>query len=104
MNALKPTTLLRTSRLASARISAAPRRISAVARRRYASDPTPSHTPSAPPNPNNKPPSRVGAYYKTFSYPLLKAFLSALFTYQLAYYLWLKLEFIEEKYDKQNEI
>jgi hypothetical protein len=43
-------------------------------------------------------------YYKSFSYPILKTFLIALFTYQIAYYAWLKLEIIEEKHGKLVEI
>lgn len=35
---------------------------------------------------------------------MLKCFLGALFTYQLAYYGWMKLEAIEEKHDKKIEI
>lgn len=45
-----------------------------------------------------------GTYYKSFSYPILKAFLIALLTYQLTYYAWLKLETIEEKDTKSTEI
>ncbi|OAL06747.1 hypothetical protein IQ06DRAFT_237078 [Phaeosphaeriaceae sp. SRC1lsM3a] len=96
------------------RLSTTSRRAGQVSRRqRYATEPqtppqpTPPHTPSSPPNPNTpptKPPSRVGAYYKSFSYPVLKTFLIALFTYQLAYYAWLKLEVIEEKHDKSTEV
>ncbi|KAF1949617.1 hypothetical protein CC80DRAFT_497365 [Byssothecium circinans] len=80
-------------------------------RRRYAtnreSEPPAPHPPSSPPNPNSHPPkepSRVGAFYRTFSYPILKAFLGALFTYQIVYYVWLKLEVVEEKHNKRNEI
>lgn len=45
-----------------------------------------------------------GAYYKSFSYPVLKCFLGALFTYQLAYYAWMKLEVIEEQHDAATRI
>ncbi|KAF2034773.1 hypothetical protein EK21DRAFT_97401 [Setomelanomma holmii] len=48
--------------------------------------------------------SPQGAYYKSFSYPTLKAFLIALFTYQIAYYAWLKLEAIEESHTKAIEV
>jgi hypothetical protein len=34
----------------------------------------------------------------------LKSFLLALFTYQLAYYVWLKLEVVEEKSEQQGTI
>lgn len=62
--------------------------------------------PQAPP-PSPQPPkepSRVGAFYKSFSAPILKCFLGALFTYQLAYFGWMKLETIEETHSKQAEI
>ncbi|KAJ4301292.1 hypothetical protein N0V90_003383 [Kalmusia sp. IMI 367209] len=77
-------------------------------RRRYATDPAP-HPPSQPPNPNTPPPqkkepSRVGTFYRNNTYPVLKAFLGALFTYQLAYYAWLKLEVVEEKHVNNNTI
>ncbi|KAF1942680.1 hypothetical protein EJ02DRAFT_344712, partial [Clathrospora elynae] len=45
-----------------------------------------------------------GAYYTTFGSPLLKAFLAALFTYQITYFLWLKLEAIEAQHEKVAEI
>jgi ElaB/YqjD/DUF883 family membrane-anchored ribosome-binding protein len=45
-----------------------------------------------------------GAYYKTFSYPVLKTFLIALFTYQIAYWAWLKLEIIEDTHTKSREV
>ncbi|KAJ4370498.1 hypothetical protein N0V83_005019 [Neocucurbitaria cava] len=48
--------------------------------------------------------SEKGAYYKSFGNPVLKCFLGALFTYQLAYYAWYKLETIEEQHDKNTEI
>ncbi|EUC40901.1 hypothetical protein COCMIDRAFT_107600 [Bipolaris oryzae ATCC 44560] len=59
--------------------------------------------PSLPPPPR-KEPSRVGAYYGTFGSPILKCFLGALFTYQLAYYIWYKLETIEERHETRLEI
>lgn len=45
-----------------------------------------------------------GAYYKSFSYPTLKAFLIALLTYQVVYYAWLKLETIEDKQIQSGQI
>lgn len=60
--------------------------------------------PQAPPPQEPKRPSKVGAFYKTFSAPLLKCFLGALFTYQLAYFGWMKLETIEEAHNKKTEI
>ncbi|KAI0592403.1 hypothetical protein TUN199_00565 [Pyrenophora tritici-repentis] len=79
--------------------------------RTYAAEAASPHPPSLPPNPNSsspppppKEPSRVGAYYGTFGSPILKCFLGALFTYQLAYYVWYKLETIEETHDTEAEI
>ncbi|KAF3049413.1 hypothetical protein E8E11_000671 [Didymella keratinophila] len=60
--------------------------------------------PPAPQPQEPKRPSKVGAFYKTFSAPLLKCFLGALFTYQLAYFGWMKLETIEETHNKKTEI
>ncbi|KAF3005787.1 hypothetical protein E8E13_007509 [Curvularia kusanoi] len=64
----------------------------------------PQTSPSPPPPQPPKEPSRVGAFYKSFSAPILKCFLGALFTYQLAYFGWMKLESIEEAHDKKTEI
>ncbi|USP79943.1 hypothetical protein yc1106_07217 [Curvularia clavata] len=77
------------------------RKLTQVPRRNFATET--QHSPPPPPPPR-KEPSRVGAYYGTFGSPLLKCFLGALFTYQLAYYLWYKLETIEERHDTQSEI
>ncbi|KAF2242551.1 hypothetical protein BU26DRAFT_609888 [Trematosphaeria pertusa] len=60
--------------------------------------------PNPPPNPTPNEPSRTSAFYRTFASPLLKTFLGALFTYQVLYWGWLKLEVIEEKVQKQGEI
>jgi hypothetical protein len=75
-------------------------------------DPAPPHPhppaqPSKPhqtPPPPQKDPSRVGTFYRNNTYPVLKSFLLALFTYQLAYYVWLKLEVVEEKSEQQGTI
>ncbi|KAL5121911.1 hypothetical protein ACEQ8H_000127 [Pleosporales sp. CAS-2024a] len=67
----------------------------------------PLQPPPPNPSPNLKSPkarSKTGAYYKTFSYPVLKTFLIALFTYQITYYAWLKLQVVEEKHTKSREI
>jgi len=45
-----------------------------------------------------------GTYYKSFSYPILKSFLTALFAYQITYYAWLKLETIDEQHAKAVEL
>ncbi|KAF2441291.1 hypothetical protein P171DRAFT_475677 [Karstenula rhodostoma CBS 690.94] len=83
--------------------------------RRYSTrptDPAPPHPhpPTQPPGstqtppPPKKGPSRVGTFYRNNTYPVLKSFLLALFTYQLAYYVWLKLEVVEEKSEQQGTI
>ncbi|KAF2416432.1 hypothetical protein EJ08DRAFT_643913, partial [Tothia fuscella] len=36
-------------------------------------------------------------FYKSFGFPVIKVFLGALFTYQLIYWSWLKLESLEVK-------
>lgn len=76
--------------------------------RRFAtkpSDPAPPlpHPPSEPPNPPKKP-SRVGTFYRNNTYPVLKSFLLALFTYQLVYTAWLKLEVVEEKHENRVKV
>jgi hypothetical protein len=60
--------------------------------------------PQPPPPQPPKQPSKVGAFYRSFSAPILKCFLGALFTYQLAYFGWMKLEALEEAHDKRAEI
>ncbi|KAJ4344476.1 uncharacterized protein N0V89_012218 [Didymosphaeria variabile] len=83
--------------------------------RRYTTKPTDPappqpHPPAQSPNPNQAPPppkkapSRVGTFYRNNTYPVLKSFLVALFTYQLAFYVWLKLEVVEEKSEQQGAI
>ncbi|KAF2098675.1 hypothetical protein NA57DRAFT_75912 [Rhizodiscina lignyota] len=44
------------------------------------------------------------AFYSNFGKPLFKTFLMALFTYQVLYWGWLKLESIEMKRDKDAEV
>jgi len=43
------------------------------------------------------------AFYKSFGIPFAKVFLGAMFTYQVLYYSWLKLESMEQKKDKDGE-
>lgn len=43
------------------------------------------------------------AFYKTFGRPMLKVFLMAVFTYQLAYWAWAKLEADEITAERQGE-
>jgi hypothetical protein len=44
-------------------------------------------------------PSKHASFYKTFGRPILKVALGAIFTYQLAYYGWVKMETIEVQTD-----
>ena len=43
------------------------------------------------------------SFYKTFGRPMAKVFLVAVFTYQLAYYWWVRLEQDEIKREMQGE-
>jgi len=45
-----------------------------------------------------------GDFYKTFGRPVIKNFLIAVLTYQLIYYSWKKLESIEVKREKEDEM
>ncbi|KAK0651895.1 hypothetical protein B0T16DRAFT_404959 [Cercophora newfieldiana] len=47
-----------------------------------------------------KPKSATGEFYKTFTRPVAKTFLIAIFTYQLLYFGWAKLEQDEIKEDR----
>ncbi|KAI1818037.1 hypothetical protein GGS20DRAFT_581743 [Poronia punctata] len=42
-------------------------------------------------------------FYKTFSRPILKVFLMAIFTYQVAYYFWVRLEQNETRAEMKGE-
>ncbi|EAL85197.1 uncharacterized protein AFUA_8G04280 [Aspergillus fumigatus Af293] len=44
------------------------------------------------------------AQYKTFASPFAKVFLGAIFTYQVIYWTWLKLEMDESKLEKNQEV
>ncbi|KAM7204179.1 hypothetical protein V8F33_001814 [Rhypophila sp. PSN 637] len=48
--------------------------------------------------------SATGDFYKTFTRPVLKTALLAIFTYQLIYWAWVKLEQDETIVDKQAEV
>lgn len=41
-------------------------------------------------------------FYKAFTRPVAKGFLIAVFTYQLVYYIWVKLETDETKRDQEG--
>ena len=43
------------------------------------------------------------AQYKTFASPFAKVFLGAIFTYQVIYWTWLKLEMDESKFEKNRK-
>ncbi|KAF2454977.1 hypothetical protein BDY21DRAFT_365973 [Lineolata rhizophorae] len=60
-----------------------------------------------PPNPT--PPQPGGGnphrnFYKSFGRPVAKVFLGSMFTYQLLYWSWLKLEAVEIKKEKTAEL
>jgi hypothetical protein len=42
------------------------------------------------------------SFYKTFGRPIFKVILTALFTYQAVYLIWMKLEHDELKADKEG--
>jgi hypothetical protein len=44
------------------------------------------------------------AQYKTFASPFAKVFLGAIFTYQVIYWTWLKLEMDEFKFEKNRKL
>ncbi|KAM7202772.1 hypothetical protein V8F20_004286 [Naviculisporaceae sp. PSN 640] len=46
----------------------------------------------------------TGNFYKTFTRPVFKTALLAIFTYQLIYYAWVRLETDEIKVEKQAEV
>ncbi|KAK1829621.1 hypothetical protein QBC39DRAFT_356010 [Podospora conica] len=50
------------------------------------------------------PPSATGDFYKTFTRPVAKCLLLALFTYQLTYWAWLKLEMDEIKMERTGKL
>ncbi|KAK4996550.1 hypothetical protein LTR66_003854 [Elasticomyces elasticus] len=55
--------------------------------------------PTPPPSASN--PHRD--FYKTFGRPMGKVFLGALFTYQVLYWTWLKMESLEIREDKAGQ-
>ncbi|KAF8468978.1 hypothetical protein BDZ91DRAFT_721506 [Kalaharituber pfeilii] len=52
---------------------------------------------------NKRPVSPHIGFYQMFGRPLLKVFLMAFITYQMAYWVWLKLVFMEEQHDKKEQ-
>ncbi|KAF2003468.1 hypothetical protein P154DRAFT_520080 [Amniculicola lignicola CBS 123094] len=74
-----------------------------IARRLYATEPPPtSQPPPPPPTGERQPQTRAGTFYKSFGSPILKCFLGALFTYQVTYWTWMKLESVEVQKDYQG--
>nr|POE51666.1 hypothetical protein CFP56_25873 [Quercus suber] len=59
-----------------------------------------TYQPPSPP----KQPNPHGNFYKEFARPTAKCFLIAVLTYQLLYMSWSKLESIEVKREKNDEI
>ncbi|EGO60578.1 hypothetical protein NEUTE1DRAFT_119735 [Neurospora tetrasperma FGSC 2508] len=53
---------------------------------------------------SSNPPSATGVFYKTFTRPVAKCLLTALFVYQVVYWGWSKLEVDEIKEERQAEI
>ncbi|CCC13342.1 hypothetical protein SMACR_06631 [Sordaria macrospora] len=53
---------------------------------------------------SSNPPSPTGVFYKTFTRPVAKCLLTALFVYQVIYWGWSKLEVDEIKEERQAEI
>jgi hypothetical protein len=51
-----------------------------------------------------RPPSQHTMFYKTFGRPVFKVFLMAMFTYQMLYLAWVRLEHGEEREQRQAEI
>ncbi|KAG7007071.1 hypothetical protein G7Y79_00011g029690 [Physcia stellaris] len=62
-------------------------------RRHYSSQQAPSKVTSP----------HIG-FYQSFGRPIAKVFLGAVFTYQVAYWVWVKLETDEMKEKKNDEI
>ncbi|KAJ4420426.1 hypothetical protein N0V85_000595 [Neurospora sp. IMI 360204] len=53
---------------------------------------------------SSNPPSATGVFYKTFTRPVAKCLLTALFVYQVVYWGWSKLEVDEIKEERKAEI
>ncbi|KAF4338803.1 hypothetical protein FBEOM_7273 [Fusarium beomiforme] len=52
----------------------------------------------------NKAPSPVSQFYRTFTRPIAKTLLIAVFTYQLAYWAWIKIETDEIRAEREATI
>ncbi|KAL1305530.1 hypothetical protein AAFC00_007141 [Neodothiora populina] len=62
--------------------------------------PTPPSSPPPPPPASN--PHRD--FYKSFGRPIAKVFLMAWATYQITYWTWSKLDFMEQQGEKEEEL
>lgn len=81
------------------------RRAMLLSRRQQPSPLTTSHNFARRPySTQPPPPSATGDFYKTFTRPVAKCLLLALFTYQLTYWAWLKLEQDEIKMERTGKI
>ncbi|KAL4784256.1 hypothetical protein BJX76DRAFT_357218 [Aspergillus varians] len=71
---------------------------------------TTTHTRLNAGTPPNPPPQQPSAYkegmsrYKLFASPFAKVFLGAVFTYQVIYWTWVKLEMEDVKVDKNQQL
>jgi hypothetical protein len=63
-----------------------------------------SNSTYQPPQPPKSSSNRHREFYKTFGRPIAKNFLIAVVTYQVLYWSWLKLESLEVKKEKEEEI
>lgn len=61
-------------------------------------------TYQAPDPPRSQRPNPHGNFYKQFGRPVAKNFLIGMLTFQVLYWSWLKLESIEVKQEKGNEM
>ncbi|PLN75357.1 hypothetical protein BDW42DRAFT_180826 [Aspergillus taichungensis] len=59
----------------------------------------------AQPTPDSNPSSfkQTASRYRLFASPFAKVFLGGIFTYQVIYWTWLKLEMDESKWEKRQE-
>ncbi|PLB37194.1 uncharacterized protein BDW47DRAFT_40809 [Aspergillus candidus] len=58
-------------------------------------------TPDSNPNPSSF--KQTASRYRLFASPFAKVFLGGIFTYQVIYWTWLKLEMDESKWEKRQE-
>ncbi|KAF3407383.1 hypothetical protein DPV78_000098 [Talaromyces pinophilus] len=73
-------------------------------RRSQQPQPKPPQQPQQPSKPESSTFKEGMSAYRPFGAPFLKVFLGAIFTYQVIYYVWMKLETSEKKLLKNEEI